>query len=401
MTPAEGGRRVLHAISEFGTISQSFLVDRLVELERTGWEAWVGTLAVTNRELFPYPPDERVLRPARPALPARVVARFTRRHRRAPSWPIDRYIARARPQLVHAHFGWTAAQTLPAVKRAGLPLVAGFHGYDATVFPRYGFIDLASQSMPPPLRQDPYRRLFDEVDCVLAVSRFIERKLRELGFTGRVEVVPSGIRLHEFPFRGVREDDRECRVLFVGRLVPYKGLDVLIRALAQLKSKVAGLRLDVVGDGPTLEPSRMLARELGLADRIAFHGARPRTGVVNAMQASDILVAPSKTMPTGQAEGLSNVVKEALAVGLPLVASDNGGIPEVVPPPYREELVPENDADALADRLAAIVADRGKWQERASIGREWVESTFDWGRLAPRIASVYDELTASRHAQAS
>ncbi len=373
------GRRVLHAITEFGTISESFLADRLVEIDRAGWQSWVGTLSVANRDLFPYPPDERLLRPS-----TSLIARAIRRGR----WPMSRFIEEAQPRLVHAHFGWTAADVLPDVKKAGLPLVAGFHGYDTTVYPNYGWVDLASDEVPARRADNPYRRLFEEVDCVLVVSRFLEQLLRELGFRGRAEVVPSGIRLNEFPFRGPRDVEDEPRLLFVGRQVAYKGLDVLLRAL----KLVPGVALDVLGDGPSLERSRALADEAGLTGRVTFHGALPRAAVRSALQASDVLVAPSRTMPTGQAEGLSNVIKEALSIGLQVVATRNGGIPEVVPPSLRGELVPEDDAEALAERVEALIADRHAWHERARVGREWVEQTFDWSRLAPRITSVYDEL---------
>jgi glycosyltransferase involved in cell wall biosynthesis len=75
-----------------------------------------------------------------------------------------------------------------------------------------------------------------------------------------------------------------------------------------------------------------------------------------------------------------------------VVATRNGGIPEAVPPALRDELVPESDADALAQRLAALIGDPRGWDERANVGRQWVEQTFDWTRLARRITAVYDDL---------
>jgi colanic acid/amylovoran biosynthesis glycosyltransferase len=98
-------------------------------------------------------------------------------------------------------------------------------------------------------------------------------------------------------------------------------------------------------------------------------------------------------MPSGQAEGLSNVIKEALATGLQVVATRNGGIPEVVPPQLRDELAPENDAGALAERIDALLDDRHAWGERARLGREWVEQSFDWTRLVHGITRVYDQVT--------
>jgi glycosyltransferase involved in cell wall biosynthesis len=296
---------------------------------------------------------------------------------------------------VHAHFGWTAAEVLPVVKRAGLPLVAGFHGYDLTVFPVHGSVDIATESHPPRRWHRPYRRLLRELDRAVVVSSFLEQRLRSLGYEGPVDVVPTGITLGDFPFRGPRpEPAGERRLIFVGRQVPYKGLDVLLRALVQVAGSQPEVRLDVVGDGPCRPRYEALAAELGVSRLVRFHGALPRPGVVRALQEADVLVAPSRTVATGQAEGLSNVTKEAMAVGLQVVATANGGIPETIPPPHRDELVAEGDPAALAARIAEVLGEREGWPARARLGREWVEQGFDWARLAPRIAAVYEAAQA-------
>ena len=103
-----------------------------------------------------------------------------------------------------------------------------------------------------------------------------------------------------------------------------------------------------------------------------------------------MLVAPSRTASTGQAEGLGNVTKEAFAVGLQVVATANGGLPETIPPAYRSELVPEGDPLSLAKQLAALLDRRSGWPARAEVGRQWVQQSFDWRRLAPRIAGAYE-----------
>ena len=81
--------------------------------------------------------------------------------------------------------------------------------------------------------------------------------------------------------------------------------------------------------------------------------------------------------------------KEAQAVGLPLVATASPGTVETVAPPYRHELVPENDSRAFAAAIVRLAEDRESWPERARAGREWVEDAFDWQRLADRISAIY------------
>ena len=202
-------------------------------------------------------------------------------------------------------------------------------------------------------------------------------------------MIPSGIPLEEFRFRGPRPDAGECRLLYVGRLVEYKGLDTAIRALAALGERLGARRLDVIGDGPQRSAGERLAAELGLQELVAFHGAGTRAEVVAALNRADLVLAPARTLASGQAEALGNVLKEALAVGVEVVATDHGGHPEVVPPERRGELVPEGSATKLAEAVEERWAERASWESRARRGRAWVEENFDWHALAPRIAAIY------------
>lgn len=384
--------RVLHALSEFGAPSETFLTDRMIELERLGWESWVGTgELVAEPSAIEFPAMTRVvLGRSRDRWRERLLR--SKRRGELHSWWLDHAIERARPDLIHAHFGWTGLAALGACRRHRLPLVVGFHGYDATVYPRYGFgaLDQPGAELAPGI----YASLFESADRILAVSEFVAMRLRELGCDREVEVIPSGIRLERFAFRGPRPASEELRVAFIGRLVPYKGLEVLLRALALLDAGVPRVHLDVIGDGPTRAADQALATELGVDAR--FHGAREHAFVASTLTRADVLAFPSRTTEAGQSEGLGNVVKEAFAVGLQIVATASGGIPETFPPELRGELVAENDERALARALTALWLRRDQWRTRAVRGREWVEEAFDWRVLAPRIAAVYEHVAERR-----
>lgn len=379
---------MLHSVLGFGSASETFIVDRMLELDRLGWEAWVGAKWMVRDPVFEFPPPERVFTP-RP--------RDSLMRRLRPSlagkdwWWLERPIGRVRPQLIHAHFGWTGREAMGAAERHGIPLCVGFHGYDATVYPRYGFDahdSAGGRTMPSGLYDD----LFHGAACVFATSNFIASKLRELGCERQIEVVPSGIRLDAFPFRGPREGaaPEDYRIVFVGRLVPYKGLDLAIRAVAELAAGGSSApALTVVGEGPARAEYEALAESLGVAERVDFRGRRRRPEVLEALNASDVLVLPSRTTAAGQAEGLGNVVKEALAVGLEVAVTDNGGLPEAMPPDRWCELVPEGDPTALAARLEALGEIRAEWPERSRNGRRWVEDAYDWRDLALQLDAAY------------
>jgi colanic acid/amylovoran biosynthesis glycosyltransferase len=378
---SRAARRVAHVVRNFGTVSQTFVTDLIRETDAAGWEAWVLTTSVQNREHFPFPPDDRIAVTVTPPFGRRAWNRALCRPvrvRRATRF--EPHVRRIAPAVLHGHMGPSAVDALALSQRFGIPLLPSFHGFDLTVLP--------AQAQ---YRRD-YEALFASVSRARVSSQWLCSKLRGLGFEGHVDVIPSGIRLDEFPLRrpGAEQPERPL-LLFIGRLVEFKGLDVLLRALAGLPDAL-GARLEVIGDGPCRRENEELARSLGIAARVEFRGAQPRSEVIDALRRAQLLVAPSRTVQYGQAEALSNVIKEAEAVGTPVVATRCGGIPETIPPALRSDLVPENDHAALRDQIAALLAAPESWPERTALARSWVEENFDWRLLARRLAAVYEEL---------
>ena len=371
--------RVAHVVRAYGEISEGFIVDGVREVERFGWESWVVATTVRGGRSAAFPPSERVLAGLRPSVARRLADRACLRSSadRRSSW-LGPPLAATRPTVVHAHFGWAAADVRLAARRLGVPLVATFRGSDLTVFPGYSR-----------LYRD-YRSLFRQLDCAICISEFLAAKLRGYGFRGHISVVPTGISLDQFPFRGALAPGDVVRLLFVGRLVPVKGLDVLLRAFAIASREDPRLVLDIVGDGPERAASELLAERLSIDRRVTFLGERPRDGVLAALRNAHLFVMPSTTSASGQTEGLGNVQKEAMAVGLPVVATRAGGIPETIPAAQRDEFVPAGDHEALAKRILATLGEADRWPERAAHARAWVEETFAWPPLARRLTDIYD-----------
>jgi colanic acid/amylovoran biosynthesis glycosyltransferase len=288
------------------------------------------------------------------------------------------------PVLVHAHFGWAAVDALPSARMLGLPLVASFHGTDVTVSSR------------TPRGQAEYPRLFGGVDRAIVSSHYLAGRLRELGYNDGVEIVPPGVDLERIRFGSAPRPDGPPRLLFVGRQVPVKGLDLLLRTLPSLVSRHPDVRLDVIGDGPDAEANAALARRLGVGRQVRFHGALPHDEVLRAMRAAQVLVVPGRTTAEGQAEGFGLIAVEAQAAGLPVVACASGGLPETIAPEHRGELVQEGDHVALAERVSELLAEPGRWPERTAAARKWVEREFDWDLLVPRLGAVYESVLAAR-----
>ncbi len=207
----------------------------------------------------------------------------------------------------------------------------------------------------------------------------------------RLVVHHLGLPLEQMPFS---TDERAGnRLIAVGNLEPLKGHAGLLRAMAALREGGTDLSLDLVGGGEQEGALRRLAGELALGDRVQFHGWLGEDQVLALMRRATVLVHPSvapDAMPT--------VVKEALAVGTPVIASDLGGIPEMLDDGCCGLLVPPGDVPALARTIKTLIEDGRRRQELATAGRRHMEARFNLWRNGEALAA---RLRASRrHAQA-
>ena len=291
-------------------------------------------------------------------------------------------------RLVHAHFGTSAVQALPVARRAGLPLVATFHGYDVTSTPRVGF-GLGREY------RSRLRDVFEYASGLVAVSEFIASRLLELGApSDRVLVRPIGIDLSAS--RGPLPDfsDRSG-VAFVGRLVAKKGVDHLIEAYARLPRELrAGAPLRIAGDGPERARLEALAAERGVEAR--FLGHVPPHRVRELFRESVVLAAPSRTAPNGDAEGFGMVFLEAAALGTPSVGYAHGGVPEALKDGYSGLLAPEGDVAGLAANLERLLSDRVLAERLGQQGRERTLGEFDIAARTLELEKLYDEVAVSR-----
>jgi colanic acid/amylovoran biosynthesis glycosyltransferase len=259
---------------------------------------------------------------------------------------LDRAIAERRPGLIHAQFGLGGALALPIARKTGLPLVVTFHGGDATKDKHF-----ERRALIPTIFQRRRDRMVETARTILCVSRFVRDRLIERGFpAGKLVTHYLGIDIPAevvLPPVGVSDT-----VLFVGRLVEKKGVDMLIDAMAILRQSAPALELSVIGDGPARGELEKRAQAAGI--KVKFHGWLDEKKVRSAMRRSLLLAVPSRTAAGGDSEGLPTVIMEAMALGVPVVATRHAGIPEIISDRVTGLLVPEADAGALADAILAL-----------------------------------------------
>jgi rhamnosyl/mannosyltransferase len=205
------------------------------------------------------------------------------------------------------------------------------------------------------------------------------------GLENKIEVIPFGIDESRWATVPPALEDAAPRALFIGRLVAYKGLDVLLRALEQ----VPDLRLDVVGSGPEGPRLRTLAQALAVADRVRWFGEYPDEDLPRRMADADFLVLPSVT--TEEMFGL--VVLEAMAAGRPVITTAvPSAVREVNVPGVTGLEVPLRDAGALARALEDMVEDPLRRQRMGAAGRDRVERQFTRALMAERHIALYQRV---------
>jgi glycosyltransferase involved in cell wall biosynthesis len=300
---------------------------------------------------------------------------------------LDQAIAKHKPGLIHAQFGLGGALALPIAQKTGLPLVVTFHGGDATKDKHF-----ERRALIPTIFQRRRHQMVETARTILCVSRFVRDTLIERGFpAGKLVTHYLGIDIPAevvLPPVGVSDT-----VLFVGRLVEKKGVDTLIDAMAILRQSAPGLELSVIGDGPARGDLEKRARAAGI--KVKFQGWLDEKKVRSAMRRASLLAVPSRTAAGGDSEGLPTVIMEAMALGVPVVATRHAGIPEIISDKVTGLLVPEADAGALADAILALknepeLANRLRGEAYAD-----VRARFDANRQSALLERMLLEIIAS------
>jgi glycosyltransferase involved in cell wall biosynthesis len=388
---------VLYVLKRFPRLSETFVLRELLELEAQGERILVDALMPPEagpahtglarlRAAVRYLPRHPRLRQPRVAsahlrigLRSPLVwARLAARARRHGTW--RRFVQagltadRAREEgarHLHAHFATAAAEVArDAAALARLPFTVTAHAKDI----------FHAEHAPQLVRR------LDGVSAVVTVSEHNAEHLRGVLNGVPVHHIPNGVppaspgpRAHDGP------------LLFVGRLVPKKGVDVLIDACALLRAEFPELNLEIVGGGRLAEDLAARARRAGVADRTKFLGPQPPEAVDAAFRRCSLVALPSRIDEHGDRDGMPTVLVEALARGVPVVATDLVGIPELVRHGETGLLVPPDDPPALAAAIARLVRDPELARELAAGGRALVAERFDLGRSARLLRALFDE----------
>lgn len=293
------------------------------------------------------------------------------------------------PELIHAHFAFDAIFAFPLAEALKIPLIVTLHGYDVNMDD-----DMWEKSPHFTCRMFTKRRqklIESERVQFIAVSEYIKLRAVKRGFPkDRIKVHYIGANLDLFVPTG-KIPERPI-VLFIGRLVENKGCSYLIRAMKEVQAAVPGAQLVVIGDGQLRGD---LEAEAGrLLHNCTFTGMIDNMSVMEHMKNARIVCAPSVTISSGEAEGLPVVIYEAMAMGIPVVSTFCGGIPEAVSHGETGLLCQEKDSACLAYSLLTIIQNDEIWSQYSKKSRHICENKFSLSRQVESLEDIYSEMVS-------
>lgn len=411
--------RIAFVTGRFPVLSEPFILNQITGTMARGCDVTVfavqGPPNATDKvhpdferfgleERTIYPPAPPANKSVRPAVISEALDRLAHSHPReaqalkrlasqssTPPWKTllrGAAIAERGPfDVIHCQFGFFADAMLQ-LRNAGV--------HDAAVVTTFrgGDISRYVDEQGPEI----YNHTFDAGDYFLANCGFFRDKAVAIGCpTDRIEVHGSGIDLTRFSFLERRAPlQGPVQIATTGRLVEKKGIAFILDAIADLRQAGREVHFNILGDGPLMAELNDQATHLGIQDRVTFHGWLTQSEIIAILSHCHLFVAASVTAQNGDQDAPVNTLKEAMAMGMPVVATRHGGIPELVVDGENGCLVPERDGPAIAAALGHLIDQRADWPKIGRAGRAAVEAQFDMVRLNDRLVALYADLSAAR-----
>jgi len=225
--------------------------------------------------------------------------------------------------------------------------------------------------------------ILQNANAVLALTEDMREKMAKV--TDReIFVVPNGINLNQFTERSLTivKENGVKKILFIGRLHPVKGVKYLIRAMERVLKEIPEAKLILVGDGKEREMLETLSKQLSINNSVQFVGIVPHEKVHTFLQQADVFVLPSIS------EGFPNVILEAMACGLPVIATRVGGIPDIIIDGTNGYLVEVKDAHAIAERILLLLQNEILKKEISANNEQKVKK-YTWDAVILNLKEIY------------
>lgn len=227
-----------------------------------------------------------------------------------------------------------------------------------------------------------WRMIFQKADKIQVISSYLREFAKRHGAMCDIEVVPNGVNLNKFKYAKPKGKLKTPKIITMSRLVSKNGVDLLIRAIAELPS----VHLSVIGEGPDRSSLEHLAALLGVVDRVEFLGNIVPDNVPEYLSSHDIFVRASRS------EGLGNAFLEAMASGLPVIGTPVGGIPDFLTDEETGLFAAPEDYLDLAKKISVLVGDSGLRLKLSKNGKRLIEDRYSWEAISVRMNEIFKKL---------
>lgn len=296
-----------------------------------------------------------------------------------------RALWRFRPDLLQVEeevFSLSTFQLAVVARLTGIPLVVfGWENLDHPL---------------PRMRRWTRQFVLATAGLIVAGNQDGAALLRQWGYGGQIAVMPQ-MGVDGAVFRAtprIWSGERPLRIGYMGRLVPEKGVDLILTAARQLREAGLAVEMILCGSGPDEARLRQVAEQQQVADRVTWTGKVAHDQVPDVMARFDVLVLPSRTTPTWK-EQFGHVLIEAMALGVPVLGADSGEIPHVI---HRPDLVfAENNATGLARLLQRLMQDPAWYGQISQYGIDRVQTHYTHGRMAQQLIAHWQRLRPGRN----
>lgn len=341
--------KILMVVGKFPLLSETFIINQIMGLLDRGHDVYV------------YSPEK----PVTPVLNKDVHTYAIMNRAYFQQLPPDL----ASFDVIIGQFGTAGIDALHTIKKkhpeVEAKLVTFFRGYDISAY-------LAAHP-------GAYDQLLKEGDLFLAECDFFKKRLISLGADpAKTMVHYSSIQTSRFTYSPpTLGKDGVVRVITVSRLVEKKGIEDALKAMQKVMARHKRVEYTIVGDGALKKKLMALAKDLGIAQRVTFTGAKKPEEVAQYLKSSHIFILPCVVGSDNNIDGVPTVLKEAMACGLPVVTTFVSGIPEIVHHEKSGYLVEPHDTQGLSEKISFLIEHPEKWQAMGRAGRTFVETKCD------------------------
>ena len=283
--------------------------------------------------------------------------------------------------LIHVHFPFPLALFAIAMKRVSKkPLVMTCHGSE---------VNMAKKK---PIFRKIFNFMLKHADFITVNSTFMKNEVEKIIQDKNIEIIPMGAGIGNISEKEKAEKKQKTRttVLFVGRLIEWKGTKYLLEATKLLDSEK--FELHIAGDGPERENLEKIAPK-----NVIFHGYQTGKNLEELYRNADIFVLPSIVDDAGYTEGLGTVLLEAANFSIPSIGTNVGGIPDIIKDGKTGILVPQKDPAALADAIKTLAEDKTLCEKLTENARKHLKDNFSWRVITEKFFEIYLKATVQNN----